>query len=69
MGYVIAVYTKEAFKEFLLPSTNNADYDLVLHKDEFLLRADLHLQFEVMDNIWRICRGKQYRLFSYLKII
>ena len=68
MGYVIAVYTKEAFKEFLLPSTNNADYDLVLHKDEFLLRDDLHIQFEVMDNIWRICPGKQYRLFSEQEI-
>ena len=32
MSYVIAVYTENAFKEFVLPPIDNADYALILYK-------------------------------------
>lgn len=41
MGLVIAIYTKEAFKEYVLPAINNEDYSLVMNKNIFNLRRDV----------------------------
>lgn len=63
MGFVIAIYTKEAFKEYVLPAINNADYSLVMNKNVFQLCEDIQLEFEVISDVWRIKRSKKYRLF------
>ena len=69
MSYVLSVYSKKAFKEFLLPSEDNTDYELVLHKNYFMLQSDMILQMDVIDHEWKIKQdsicyiqrnGKQY---------
>lgn len=62
MGLVIAIYTKEAFKEYVLPAINNADYSLVMNKNIFNLRRDVRLEFEVISDVWKIKKSKNYRL-------
>ena len=69
MGIVIAIYTKEAFKEYVLPAINNADYSLVMNKNIFNLRKDIHLEFEVISEVWKIKRSKNYRIFTEQKEI
>lgn len=54
MSIVISVYSQKAFKEFVLPSLNNADYSLTLEKGCFKLQEDLFLRMEVLDECWRI---------------
>lgn len=63
MGIVISAYTKEAFKEYIVPSINNADYPLVLNKNHFNLREDIRLDFEVINEVWKIKRNKNYKIF------
>ena len=63
MGLVIAVYTKEAFKEYVLPAINNADYSLVINKDVFNLRKDISLEFEVINDVWKVKAGKTCRIY------
>ena len=59
MGLVIAIYTKEAFKEYVLPAINNADYSLVMNKNIFNLRRDVRLEFEVISDVWKIKKSKK----------
>ena len=54
MGLVIAIYTKEAFKEYIFPAINNADYSLTLGKNTFNLRKDISLEFEVINDVWKL---------------
>ncbi len=62
MGLVIAVYTKESFKEYVLPAINNADYSIVLNSHDFRLRYDISLDFEIIKEVWKIKKGKNYRI-------
>lgn len=62
MGTVISVYTKEAFKEYILPSINNADYILLLSKDLLHRRKDLKLCLENIDEHWRLKKETNYSL-------
>lgn len=64
MGLVIAVYTKEAFKEYIMPAVNNTDYTIVLNRNYFNLRSDIRLDLEVINESWRIKPGKAYRLYQ-----
>ena len=63
MSLSIAVYSKESFKEFILPSINNSDYELFIRKDQMKTQGDLRLVMEVVDNIWTVKGSKDYRLF------
>ena len=63
MGLVIAVYTREAFKEFVMPAINNADHSIVLNKFYFHLQEDVCLDFEVINEIWKIKTGKSFRIY------
>lgn len=63
MGLIIAVYTKEAFKEYIMPAINNTDYAVVLNKSYFNLRGDVRLEFEVINEVWKIKTGKTYRIY------
>lgn len=64
MGLVIAIYTKEAFKEYVMPAVNNADYSLVLNKNLFYMKKDIRLDFEVINEVWKIKPGKNYRIYA-----
>lgn len=44
MGVVLSVYTEAAFKEYILPSINNSDYEITLQGDYFQLQEDLELR-------------------------
>jgi S-DNA-T family DNA segregation ATPase FtsK/SpoIIIE len=59
---VLMVNTKGAFKEFLLPAINNADYSIGLHKDIFGLNEDIVIYLEVLDNVWRFVKTEEYLL-------
>ena len=65
MGLVIAIYTKEAFKEYIFPAINNADYSLTLGKNTFNLRKDISLEFEVINDVWKLKPGKDYHTFRH----
>lgn len=60
MNIILSVYSEDAFKEYQLPSFNNADYQVMLHKDFFHLKKDLRLNMEIMDEKWRIKKNKEY---------
>lgn len=62
MGIVLSVYSKKAFKEFLLPSLNNADYVITLEKRYFQLQDNVILKLEVMDEKWSIKPDFRYQL-------
>ena len=63
MGLIISVYTKEAFREYLLPVINNADYALTLHKSFYGLRNDLSIALEIIEGEWRLCTSEDYHIF------
>lgn len=62
MSYVIAVYTENAFKEFLLPPIDNADHTLILYRSFFCLKEDLNINLEVINGRWRIKSSEDYTL-------
>ena len=64
MSLVISVYSREAYREFLLPSINNADHSMVLHRSFFGLKEDLSIRLEILYGIWRICPGDNYLLYQ-----
>ncbi len=64
MGKVISVYTQQNFKEFILPSINNADYRIVLNKNDFQLAADVEVPLEVVEGDWKIKFSKDFRIYK-----
>ena len=64
MSLIISVYTKNAFKEFLLPPLTNADHIITLRRDEFRLKDDLKLKLEVIDQQWKIRSTEKYRVLE-----
>lgn len=57
MSIIISVYSKNAFKEYLLPSLNNTDYSIVLEKDYFKIKEDITIRMEILDGQWKIKTG------------
>ncbi len=64
MGKTLAVYTDRAYKEYILPSVNNSDYSITLHRDLFGLSRDVELKMEVMEKQWRILASPVYTLLQ-----
>ena len=62
MNPVLLVYSEYAFKEFLLPSMDNTDYDVVLGKDIFCIENNLEVKLEVIDNSWCFVKSNAYSL-------
>lgn len=62
MSVVLSVYSKETFKEYLLPSLNNADYTITFYRDYFHLREDVQLKLEILDYSWRIKEDSHYQV-------
>ncbi len=62
MSIVISVYSRDAFKEYLLPSLNNADYSVILHKDFFHIQSDVRIRLEVIDEKWKFLPDSHYQV-------
>ena len=62
MSLILSFYSRDAFKEFNLPSINNSDYEITILKDQFKLSEDLELSLEVMNGIWKIKERPSYNL-------
>lgn len=60
MNIVLSVYTKSAFKEYILPSLNNSDYSIVLYKDYFHIKEDVCLELEILDYKWKFKSNHGY---------
>lgn len=62
MNTILTVYGPTAFKRYLLPALNDADYSLLLSKELYRLEANLLLRLEVIDNEWRLVATDEYDL-------
>lgn len=62
MNMILMVYVKNAFKEFILPALDNANYSLVLHKEIFELEEDIDLSMEVVEQKWRFTANDYYNI-------
>ena len=60
MNIILSVYAKDAFREFQLPSVNNADYTLTLRSDFFHLKHNRNIYLEVMDHVWSFKHNRGY---------
>ena len=69
MAKLITAYSKEAYRDFLLPSVNNADHVLVIHKSRFGLVKDLRIHLEILEGCWRICPGEGYILRAVGEVV
>ena len=63
MNYIVSVYSREAFREFILPSVRDADYELVLGREVFGLSSDVTLRLEIIGESWRLNPDGGYRIF------
>ncbi len=65
VGYTLAAYGSNAFQEFILPQTDNADYSVTLSKTNYGINEDIRLNFEIIDGTWRfVSLSKNARLRS-----
>lgn len=62
MNIILSVYSKDAFREYQLPSVNNADYTLTLRSDFFHLKKNRNIVLEVMDHVWSFKHGTGYSI-------
>ncbi|MBO5372065.1 MAG: type VII secretion protein EssC, partial [Lachnospiraceae bacterium] len=62
MNVILSVYSENAFKEYQLPSVNNADYSFMLQKEFFCLKKSINIKLEIMDGKWRFKTDKAYAL-------
>lgn len=54
MSYILSIYSTRAFKEYLMPAVDNADYSLVIQSSLFGLSKDIEIPMEIIDGKWRI---------------
>ena len=57
MSVVISIYSKHAYKEYMLPAINNTEYTLVVDRHLFHLKESLLLKMEVLDGVWSFLSG------------
>ncbi|MBP5291744.1 MAG: hypothetical protein J6Y90_03915 [Lachnospiraceae bacterium] len=62
MSTIITVYSHDAFKRYLLPAINDADYSLLLAESLFNIAKDIELKMEVRDNNWYFVFSEDYDL-------
>ena len=62
MSVILSVYSKDAFKEFLLPATDNADFTMTLDRELFALSENVDVSLEIIDGDWRICNSNQFKI-------
>lgn len=61
MSYILSIYSINAFKEYLLPAVDNADYSLIIQSSLFGLSADEEIPMEILDGKWRIKESKNWQ--------
>ena len=64
MGTIISVYTQKYFHEYVLPPINNADYSLNIHRNQFGIREDISIRFEIVDGEWKILPQNKYAVYA-----
>lgn len=65
MGYTLAAYGSNAFQEFIMPQTDNADYSVTLTKRIYGISEDIRVNFEIVEGIWKfVSTSKNARLRS-----
>lgn len=52
MSVVLSIYSKSAFKEFVLPAVNNTEVTLLLEHSVFQIYEDIELKLEVLNGRW-----------------
>lgn len=62
MNIILSVYSKDAFREYRLPSFNNADYTVTLQSDFFQLSQNRSLYLEVIDHKWSFKQNAFYHM-------
>lgn len=62
MSTILTVYSHMAFKRFLLPAINDADYSVLLYSGLFSLDRDIELKMEVLDHRWTFLASEDYEL-------
>ncbi|MCD8361614.1 MAG: type VII secretion protein EssC [Lachnospiraceae bacterium] len=65
MGYTLAIYTNEVYREIRLPMVDNMDYMVNLSAKDFLLHYGITLQLEVIDGIWHIKKTVGFQVCSH----
>lgn len=64
MSIVLSVYSKNALKEFVLPSVNNTEASLLLDRHVFQIQEDYRLALEVLDGNWYFCKTVWDRIYT-----
>lgn len=64
MSIIISIYSPKSFKEYILPSMNNANYSILVDSESFGLLSDLSLKLEVVQDHWRIRATKNYNIVT-----
>ena len=62
MSTIITVYSHDAFKSFLLPAINDADYSILLAESLFNTARDIELKLEIRDNKWFFVCSDDYEI-------
>lgn len=64
MNIVLSVYSVRAFKEFVLPASNNMETAFTLRRDVFKTNEDIDLKLENIDSSWYFTESDQYWIAS-----
>ena len=64
MGYIVMAYAEDGYQEYILPEIYDADYEILLNKQLFGLREDLHVSLEIVDGKWKFVKRKEYSLLT-----
>jgi len=62
MSHILSIYSRNAFKSFLLPAVNNSNHSIIINKDIFCLDGDVELEMEVIDNRWHFLDSDKYKV-------
>ena len=62
---VFMAFKADAFKEFLLPNSDNIDYQIYIDKNIFNTKYSFNLKFEIVNQKWTIKADRKYYSLSY----
>lgn len=62
MNIILSVYSIRAFKEFVLPASDNIEITLNLRRDIFIMDEDVNLKLENIDGNWYFTGSQSYGL-------
>lgn len=62
MSLILMVQSKDALKEFILPSINDSNYTLILNKNLFNFSKNIEIFLEVVGNKWSFIENINYSI-------